>query len=164
MSRSLHPPDIAALVLRVVIGAMFLVYGGLKITGSDGGTSWYTVENDSMSPILQGLVAWTEMLSGMALLLGLFTRVAAFALVIIMIGAISRVTWRIDFGTMEEVQRLIQHRIGYEYNVLIITICVALVTLGGGVLSLDHWLFRPGRKVAVINAPAPVGAMPISSS
>jgi putative oxidoreductase len=163
MFRSLHPPDLAALVIRVVIGAMFLTYGGLKITESDGGTSWYVGVNDTMSPTLQATVAWTELLCGLGLLLGLFTRLAAFGIVVIMLGAIARVTWHFDYSTADQVQRLFQHKVGYEYNVLIITLCVAMVILGGGLLSLDHWLFRPSRKVVVSKVPEAARAMPARS-
>jgi uncharacterized membrane protein YphA (DoxX/SURF4 family) len=83
---------------------------------------------------IQLAVAWGEVVGGLALLLGLLTRVAALGMIIIQVGAILLVTGARGFvGVMD---------VGYEYNIALIAMCLALVLLGGGALSLDRVLRR----------------------
>jgi len=86
---------------------------------------------------VQYMVAWGEVAGGAALLLGLLTRVAAVGLMLIQIGAIYTLTAArgLSFGTIAEGG-------GIEYNVILMVACLALATMGGGSLSLDHLLMR----------------------
>jgi len=93
----------------------------------------------------QMAVAWGELLCGLALLVGLLTRPAALAMIIVQAGAIATVTWGRGFaGTTGA---------GYEYNLLIIAVCVALALSGGGALSLDRLITerKAQRKAAAVN-------------
>jgi putative oxidoreductase len=143
MFRWLAKPDCAALMLRLMLASIFLVQGWLKVTRFDNGTTWYQSATDSMSPKLQAAVAWGELVCGAALALGLLTRLGALALIGVMVGAIYRVTWKLDFTTLQGRDQ-ITHEVGYEYNFAIMTMCLCLVILGGGLVSLDHFLW--GRK------------------
>jgi uncharacterized membrane protein YphA (DoxX/SURF4 family) len=89
--------------------------------------------------IAQLAVAWGELLGGIAMALGLLARLAALGLIVIQAGAIWTVTYALGFA--------MDAGPGYEYNIAIIAMCVALVFLGGGRLSVDH-LFRRKRKSA----------------
>ena len=89
--------------------------------------------------IAQLAVAWGELLGGIAMALGLLARLAALGLIVIQAGAIWTVTYALGFA--------MDAGPGYEYNIAIIAMCVALVSLGGGRLSVDH-LFRRKRKSA----------------
>jgi uncharacterized membrane protein YphA (DoxX/SURF4 family) len=80
---------------------------------------------------VQLAVAWGELLCGIAMLLGLLTRVAAVGLIVIMIGAIYTVTGAQGFSGAGG---------GYEYNLAILAMCVVLIIKGSGPLSLDGWL------------------------
>jgi uncharacterized membrane protein YphA (DoxX/SURF4 family) len=82
---------------------------------------------------VQLAVAWGELLCGAAMLVGLFTRLAAVGLVVIMAGAIYTVTWAHGFSNPAGGG-------GYEYNLAILAMCVVLVIKGAGPLSLDGWL------------------------
>lgn len=97
---------------------------------------------------IQLAVAWGEFIGGVALLIGLLTRLAAAGQMVIQIGAIYIVTWLrgFSFGGGG----------GYEYNLSLLAMCLALVLLGGGTLSVDY-LVRRGRKTAK-HAPAAVGS------
>jgi uncharacterized membrane protein YphA (DoxX/SURF4 family) len=77
-------------------------------------------------------VAWGELLGGAALLLGFLTRLAALGLIVIQAGAIYTVTWARGFSFAAGG--------GYEFNVAIAAMCVALVFLGGGKLALSYCL------------------------
>jgi uncharacterized membrane protein YphA (DoxX/SURF4 family) len=97
---------------------------------------------------LQLLVAWGELVGGIALLLGLLTRLAAAGLIIIQIGAICTVTFQHGFASLGGA--------GYEYNIALIAMCLALVLLGGGALAVDRRLWR--RREAPAEKPVPVPA------
>ena len=111
-----------------------------------------------MPPYLQATVAWGELLCGVALLIGLATRVAAMGIIVVMIGAIFMVTWKNPFTSLETSRGFLVE-VGYEYNYAIIAMCASLVVLGAGVLSADHFLWRRKPATAAANAfgtPAPV--------
>jgi uncharacterized membrane protein YphA (DoxX/SURF4 family) len=88
---------------------------------------------------VQLAVAWGELLCGIAMLLGLFTRVAALGLIVIMVGAIYMVTGAHGFSNLAGG--------GYEYNLAILAMCVVLIIKGAGPLSLDG-LLHSRRKPA----------------
>jgi uncharacterized membrane protein YphA (DoxX/SURF4 family) len=82
-------------------------------------------------------VAYGELVCGGLLLLGLLTRLAGLIMAVVQTGAIYMFTglnWR-NFSVLEG---------GYEFNVVLVAACLALLFMGGGVLSLDHMLW--GKK------------------
>jgi uncharacterized membrane protein YphA (DoxX/SURF4 family) len=89
--------------------------------------------------VAQLAVAWGELLGGIALLVGLLTRLAAVGLIIIQVGAIYTVTFEKGFSAAGG--------IGFEYNLAIIAMCLAVFFWGAGNLSVDV-LFRRKRKSA----------------
>jgi uncharacterized membrane protein YphA (DoxX/SURF4 family) len=97
---------------------------------------------------VQLLVAWGELLCGLAMLFGLFTRVAALALIVIMVGAIYTVTGPKGFSDLAGA--------GYEYNLAIVAMCVVLIIKGSGPVSIDNW-FRSRAKAAEARPQHPVG-------
>jgi uncharacterized membrane protein YphA (DoxX/SURF4 family) len=99
---------------------------------------------------VQMLVAWGELIGGVALLLGLLTRFAALGLIVIQIGAIALVTGAMGFSPGGAA--------GWEYNFALIGMCLTLVFLGSGPWALNRLFWRqPG---AARTEPAPVGATP----
>jgi uncharacterized membrane protein YphA (DoxX/SURF4 family) len=93
---------------------------------------------------VQLLVAWGELVGGIALLLGLLTRLAALGLIVIQVGAISTVTWEQGFSAAGGA--------GYEYNLALIAMCLAVLAVGAGAWSLDGRLWR--RRRAAVEKPA----------
>ncbi|HZY84177.1 MAG TPA: DoxX family protein [Gemmataceae bacterium] len=85
----------------------------------------------------QYAVAWGELLGGIALLVGLLTRVAALGLIVIQAGAIWTVTGTQGFSLAQG---------GYEYNVALLAMCVALVVMGGGTWAVDRFFRRSTSK------------------
>jgi uncharacterized membrane protein YphA (DoxX/SURF4 family) len=147
MFNQFRSPDLAALVLRLGLAAIFLFHGGLKV--AYGSTDW----NPLLPTAVQVAVAWGEVLCGAACLLGLCSRLSALGMIAIMAGAIILVTGQRDFTQIDYTVMPIQEvrnpdagftRLapGYEYNVAIIAMCVALIALGSGPYSLDRFLWR----------------------
>ena len=105
----------------------------------------YLKDQTEMPPALQFTaaqfaVAWGELLGGIALLFGFLTRLAALGLVVIQMGAIDTVTGARGFSFAEGG--------GYEYNIALLAMCVALLFLGGGTLAVDRWRTRRPHAVA----------------
>jgi putative oxidoreductase len=125
----------APLLLRVALAAVFIYHGLEKVHPNTGyGWSWADKMPDAPPVLinakpLQMLVAWGELLGGVAVALGILTRYAAFGLVIIMLGAILTYTGQKGFSAVGQ---------GYEYNFVLIVVCAALVLMGPGTFSLDR--------------------------
>ena len=77
----------------------------------------------------QVAVAWGQLIGGIALAVGFLTRLAALGIAIIMGGAIATVHWPHGFSIQDH---------GYEYNFVLIVICVAVMLLGPGNFAVDH--------------------------
>jgi putative oxidoreductase len=88
-----------------------------------------------MSVVLQNVLRFlsiVEPLGGVALLLGVLTRLAAAGLGIVMVGAIffSRLVLHAGLFTT-------QRGTGLDYNLLILAGCIALIAFGAGGWSVD---------------------------
>jgi len=127
---------IAPLILRLCLAAVF-IYHGMDLVGKSGGTAW----NPNLPVWQQVLVAWGQLLGGIAMLLGVLTRLAAIGLIVIMAGAIALVHWPYGFSLGNP------DGPGYEYNVVLIGVCLVLFLTGGGHLAADRWIrLRPKIK------------------
>jgi len=135
----LQHTHLGSFLLRVGLAIIFFYHGYLKVV-QDGGRHW----SDTLPETQQLAVAWGELICGCALFLGLLSRLAATGLVVIMVGAIMLQTGRFDFIYIEVSGVRDPGRLptGSEYNFAIITMCLAVVALGSGKVSLDHLLFR----------------------
>jgi putative oxidoreductase len=122
------------LLLRLVLAAVFIFHGWDKI-GAEAGTNWHHGP-DAPPSILQLVVAWGELIGGIAMAVGFLTRLAGLGLIAIMAAAIATTTWPQGFSNVAH---------GYEYNMVIIVVCVCLVLGGPGPLSLDR-IFRVRRR------------------
>jgi putative oxidoreductase len=115
-------------------------HGSQKVLGWFGGHTLFVTLNmftqQMHMPLpLAWLVIAAEFGGGLGLIVGFLTRIAAFGIACDMLGAILLVHWRFGlfanwFGN--------QKGEGIEYHLLVIAICIALIILGGGALSLDH--------------------------
>lgn len=148
----------AALMLRLGLAAIFIYHGLEKIlpTGSLWGANWMAemlahrprlVPDALQISALELAVAWGELAGGIALALGLLTRLAAIGMILIQAGAIYVLGLvNVPFSSLEG---------GYAFNVLLIVVCVALVDLGSGAFSLDRLMTRESMTPHPSAAPPP---------
>jgi putative oxidoreductase len=134
---------LTALLLRLALAAIF-IFHGLNLVNGEGnglGATWMNAmaEKQGQAPApapVQLAVAWGQLIGGLALALGFLTRLAALGIIAIMAGAIATVHWPNGFDITKG---------GYEYNMLIIVVCLTLVLTGGGNVAVDRF-FRLRRK------------------
>ena len=142
-------------VQRAVLGAVMLPHGAQKLFGWLGGYGWdgtmgYLTGTVGLPAPIAALVILGESLGALALVLGLGTRLAAFGIAAIMVGAVLTTHLEHGFfmnwsgqGTGE----------GFEYHLLALALAVPLVLRGGGRHALDSVL-RARWALGVRRAPA----------
>lgn len=126
--------DIALLILRLVLGGIFVAHGAQKLFGSFGGpgiegTAGFH-EQLGIKPakpmaVLAGLA---EFVGGILVIAGFLTPLAALALIVVMIVAILKVHLKNGFFATSE---------GYEFNLALIAVAVALLLAGSGAYGTD---------------------------
>ena len=124
--------DYASLVLRLGIGIMFAAHGLQKAFGLFGGPGIQGfsgfLNTLGMHPalFLAYLVAYTELIGGLCLIAGMFTRVCAALLLIVIVVAGVKVHFAKGFFLSGG---------GFEYVFIIASACLALLLIGGGKFS-----------------------------
>lgn len=123
--------DHAALLLRVTTGALFLLHGGLKLfVFTPAGTAGYFQSIGLPGPLAYLTIA-VEILGGLALIAGLWTRWVSLALVPVLLGA----AW---FGHASNGFFFNAPNGGWEYPVFWAVVMAALALLGDGAYSLGN--------------------------
>jgi putative oxidoreductase len=122
---------IVPLLLRVGLATVF-IFHGLQLTSPDKewGAAWMPGESPPAAPI-QMAVAWGELIGGIALAFGFLTRLAAAGITAIMAGAIALVHGPHGFDLQNK---------GFEYNFILIVMCLCLVLGGPGPFAVDRFL------------------------
>ena len=131
------------LVARMVFGTVMAAHGAQKLFGWFGGhglrgTIGFFASQGIPVPLALLAIA-AEFLGSLGVLVGLFTRVAAFGIACVMVVAI--VTVHAKFGFFMNWSGT-QKGEGFEYHVLALGIALALLVGGAGLWSLDAAIAR----------------------
>ena len=140
--------DVAPLVLRLTLGLVMLPHGAQKLFGWFGGFGYtatmdYFTQQVGLPALVALLVIVAESFGALGLVLGLLSRVAAFGIGVVMLGAIWIAHWQNGFFMNWSGSQAGE---GFEFHLLAIGISVALVVTGSGTLSLDRVLLRRARR------------------
>lgn len=126
--------DLALLTLRIAVGVIFVAHGARKLFGSFGGpglkgTAGFFdqlgIRPSSTMALLAGLA---EFVGGLLVAVGFFTPVAALGLIVVMAVAVITVHLQNGFFAAEG---------GYEFNLALAAVALALLLTGAGAYSLD---------------------------
>ncbi len=118
--------QLAPLILRVVLGVIFIVHGYPKLFGQFAGTVQF-FESVGIKPakFWVFVVGVVEFFGGILLVFGFLTQLVAALLAIRMLVTI----WKLKFS-----QGLVG---GYELDLALLAMALALLFLGPGAFSLD---------------------------
>jgi putative oxidoreductase len=138
--------DWAGLILRLVLALVIFPHGAQKVLGWFGGygyagTMQYFTKQVGLPAPVAALGILAEFAGPIALVAGFGTRIAALLIAAVMIGAIFKVHRGIGFF----MNWFGQHKSGqegYEYHLLVLAICAALLVTGAGTFSIDGLLAR----------------------
>lgn len=127
---------------RVIVGIVFLVHGAQKLFdfGFYGVAEGFERLGLPIPLFFAVLVTLVEFLGGAALILGLFTRLAAAALTIEMVVAILLVHLPNGFFSMGG---------GFEYPLVLLAVSLGLIVAGSGEAALDKLLAARGNRTLV---------------
>lgn len=145
--------DAAALFMRLALGAVMFPHGAQKVLGWFGGHgAAATIQGFSkmgMPQFLTILVLLAEFAGSLMLIFGFLTRLAAFGIGCVMLGAVLLVHGKVGFF-MNWVGA--QKGEGFEYHLLALGLSIGLLIKGGGALSIDRAI--AGDKVRRVESQA----------
>jgi putative oxidoreductase len=133
-SRSARQVDVALLIARLALGTIFIAHGAQKLFtyGLAGVAASFGQMGIPMASLAGPLVAFVEFFGGIAVVLGLLTRLAGLGLALTMLGAIGFVHLANGFFAPR----------GIEFPLALTGLALALVSAGAGAFSVDGLIAR----------------------
>ena len=116
--------DVVNMGLRAAVGVIFIVHGSGKFNPGFLGF----MEMLGLPPEMQIPIALAETVPGILLLIGVFTRLSASLLSIVMLGAIFYV---------KQAGSLTGER-GFELDLILLAACLVVMVAGPGRISISH--------------------------
>jgi putative oxidoreductase len=126
--------DIALLVLRLVLAAVFISHGYQKVFvfGFAGVTGAFTSMGVPLPGLVGPFIALLEFFGGIAMLLGIFARIFGVLLACDMLGAIIFVHAKNGFSAPKGVEMVLPN----------LAMALAIALVGAGAYSIDAMLSR----------------------
>lgn len=141
-------PEVGLLILRLSMGVIFFLHGWMKLAGGQESfvREMLAMVGWTMPNAVLWLLALAELLGGLALILGLFSRWAAVVLAVEMIVAVALFHLRQGFFIVAIPN--VPLAFGFEFHVALVggLACVALA--GSGRWALEGVLFKRSVEVA----------------
>ena len=136
--------NIGLTILRVITGVIFVAHGGQKlfVYGIDGVAGAFGQMGVPFAQVMAPFIGVLEFVGGIALILGLLTRVFSVGLAATMIGAMTLVHLAGGFFMPT----------GIEFTLALLGSTLLLALAGAGTYSLDTLIGRRGASVATVAA------------
>jgi putative oxidoreductase len=133
-------PEISPLIIRLTLGCILFAHGAQKVLGWFGGygfssTMQYFTGEGHMHYITALFVILIEFFGSLMLIFGLCTRIAAVGISGLFIGIIYNVAAPNGFFMNWAGDKKGE---GFEYDLLVIGMSLALLIAGAGTLSIDR--------------------------
>jgi|SRR3989344_5389798 len=121
----------ASISLRLILGVIFVVHGYPKFKNFKQTVGFVKSLGFWPAKFWALILGITELVGGMAIFVGLFSRIFVGMLILSMLVATyaKAFKWKVPFTKMDAM--------GWEYDILIIAGLIALFILGSGVYSID---------------------------
>ncbi|MBS3166140.1 DoxX family protein [Candidatus Woesearchaeota archaeon] len=121
----------ASISLRLVLAAILVVHGYPKLKNFKQTVGFVGSLGFWPAKFWAFMLGIAELLGGIAILVGLFSRIFAGILIIVMcVATYAKVfKWKVPFTKMDAM--------GWEYDVMILAALIALFLLGSGAYSID---------------------------
>jgi putative oxidoreductase len=132
--------DLSLLSVRIVVGSVFMAHGAQQLFGvfdGPGLAGTMSAQGPGGGGILGLLTAIGLFFGGVGIVTGLLARFSAAANIVIMIGAILLVHAPNGFFL---VNGRYQYQGGYEFNLVLIGLCLPILIAGPGRLSIKWGL------------------------
>lgn len=141
---------IATLFIRLILGWEYYEAGIIKLNGEN----WFgSIQENFPFPfntisvdVSWFLATWFEILGGIGLMLGLFTRFWSISLFVLTIVAILGVHWPTEWNSLSELAQgyvITDKGFGnFKLPLLFMIMFIPLIFQGAGKASVDHWLYR----------------------
>lgn len=126
--------EAAATILRLVLGATFLVHGAAKFQGGIENTVGF-FESLGLPGFSAYIVALIELVGGLAMLLGVGTRVISILFAIVLAVAVVKV--KLAGGFLGNGQMA-----GYELDLALLAISIFLAITNKSQFALDNVIFQ----------------------
>ena len=135
-------------ILRLTAGVIFVAHGAQKlfIYGLAGVSGSFAGMGIPLAGVAGPMVAFMEFFGGIALVLGLLTRLVSLGLAITMLGAIAFVHLSAGFFAPN----------GYEFVLMLMSAALTLTVTGAGAYSVDGIIARrmEARAPLTVQSPA----------
>jgi len=130
--------DIGLLIIRLVVGLLFVGHGAQKLFGWFGGYGikgtggWFESIGVKPGVTMALLAGLTELIGGFLFALGLLTPLAGIMIAGTMVMAIAKVHGPNGLWSTAN---------GYEYNLVLLAVTIGVALTGAGQYALDAFLF-----------------------
>lgn len=118
ITQKLKHPNFGILLIRIILGIVFIAHGWAKFQNMEGTIGFFV--SIGLSALVAYVISIIELVGGIMMLLGIFTRYVALLFAGTMVGAIITVKGQLGFFG------------GYEYELTLLVVSLAMVFLGGG--------------------------------
>jgi putative oxidoreductase len=121
--------EASTVMIRVVLGITFFIHGLVKFQGGIENTAgWF--DSIGLPGVLAYVVALIELVGGIALVIGLFSRVVSVLISLLMVGAIVKVQLASGFLG------------GYELDLALLVMAIFIAINGSKAYALDQVIFK----------------------
>ncbi len=133
-------PSWSHLVVRLILGIVFFAHGAQKVFGWFGGGGLSATiagfRQMNIPPAATVAASLIECFGGLLMITGFLVRPSALGLIVVMLVAIAKVHARNGFFLNWSMAQGKGH--GYEFNLALIAMALAVLIGGGGMLSVDR--------------------------
>lgn len=131
-------------IARITLGVVMLPHGLQKTFGMFGGYGWegtmgFLTGTMGLPYIIAALTILAESAGALGLIVGLFSRVAAFGIFSVMLGAVFTVHLKFGFFMNWDGKGAGE---GFEYHLLALALAAIVIITGGGKASLDQMISK----------------------